>query len=162
LALEGVRRGEPCLYANFQENPMQLARSLRALGADVEDVKRRGLDLMYASPVELQVDRIIVSLFRQIQRKGIRRVVIDAGGDLIHAASDAQRLHDYLYARVRHFAVKGVTSMLMFETAAGTSASRTEGDDPSGRSSYIRQRHGPDDGGARGGPARSLGRQVAR
>lgn len=115
--LEGVRRGEPCVYANFQENPMQLARCLRSLGADVEDCKRHGLHLLYASPVELQVDRIIVGLFRQIEQTGTRRVVIDTIGDLILAASDAQRLHDYLYALVQHFTVKGVTSILTFETS---------------------------------------------
>ncbi len=122
FAIEGVRRGAPCLYANFQENPMQLARALRGLGTDVEDVRRRGLSLMYASPVELQVDRIIVSLFEQIKQAGIRRVVIDAVGDLVNAASDPKRLHDYLYALVQHFTVKGVTSMLVLETA--TSAER--------------------------------------
>ncbi len=115
FVLEGVRRGEPCLYANFQENPMQLARSLRGLGADVEDAKRRGLDLMYTSPVELQVDRIIVGLFERIKRTGIRRVVFDAVGDLVTAASDTARLRDYLYALVQHFTVRGVTSILMLE-----------------------------------------------
>ncbi len=131
--LDGVRRGEPCLYANFQENPMQLARCLRGLGADVEDAKRRGLHLMYASPVELQVDRIIVSLFRKIQQTGMRRVVIDAVGDLITAASDPQRLHDYLYALVQHFTVKGVTSILTYETAGARPESWFNG----GRFSYM-------------------------
>jgi len=133
FVLEGVRRGEPCLYANFQENPMQLARCLRGLGADVEDAKRRGLHLMYVSPVELQVDRIIVNLFQQIQRTGIRRVVIDAIGDLVVAASDPQRLHDYLYALVQHFTVKGVTSILTFETNGSTPDSWFSG----GRYSYM-------------------------
>jgi KaiC/GvpD/RAD55 family RecA-like ATPase len=36
FVLEGVRRAEPCQCANFEENPMQLARCLRSLGADVE------------------------------------------------------------------------------------------------------------------------------
>ena len=117
FVLEGVRRGEPCLYANFQENPMQLARGLRGLGVDVEDVRRRGLHLMYASPVELQVDSVIVSLFRQIQSAGTRRVVIDSLGDLVSAASDAHRLHDFLYALAQQFTVKGVTSILISEAA---------------------------------------------
>jgi circadian clock protein KaiC len=137
FALEGVRRGDPCLYANFQENPMQLARSLRGLGADVEDVKRRGLHLMYASPVELQVDRIIVSMFRQIQQTRIRRVVIDSVGDLINAASDAQRLHDYLYALVQHFTVKGVTSLLLFENTAPLADSRAEAKQVAGHFSFM-------------------------
>ncbi len=130
--LDGVRRGEQCLYANFQENPMQLARCLRGLGADVEDAKRRGLHLLYTSPVELQVDRIIVSLFQKIQQTGIRRVAIDAIGDLISAASDAQRLHDYLYALVQHFTVKGVTSILTFETGPSAESAFT-----GGRFSYM-------------------------
>jgi circadian clock protein KaiC len=137
FVLEGVRRGEACLYANFQENPMQLARSLRGLGADVEKVKRRGLHLMYASPVELQVDRIIVSLFRRIQSAEIRRVVIDAVGELVNAASDPQRLHDYLYALVQHFTVRGVTSMLMFETTGGGPDSWFEAASVAGRFSYM-------------------------
>ncbi len=137
FVLEGVRRGETCLYANFQENPMQLDRSLRGLGADVENVKRRGLHLMYASPVELQVDRIIVSLFRQIQRAGIRRVVIDAVGELVSSASDPQRLHDYLYALVQHFTVRGVTSLLLFETTGGGPDSWFEANSASGRFSYM-------------------------
>ncbi|MDB4929478.1 MAG: hypothetical protein JWM10_1962 [Myxococcaceae bacterium] len=123
FALEGVRRGEPCLYANFQENPMQLARCLRGLGADVEEAGRRGLKLMYASPVELQVDSLIVRLFQEIQRSGTRRVVIDSVGDLINAASDPQRLHDYLYALAQHFTVKGVTSWMTFESAGGSTDS---------------------------------------
>jgi circadian clock protein KaiC len=137
FVLEGVRRGEPCLYANFQENPMQLARSLRGLGADVEAVKRRGLRLMYASPVELQVDRIIVGMFQEIQRAGIRRVVIDAVGDLITAASDARRLHDYLYALVQHFTVKGVTSVLMVETARSLGISHFNANGADGELSYM-------------------------
>jgi circadian clock protein KaiC len=137
FVLEGVRRGEACLYANFQENPMQLARSLRALGADVEDVKRRGLHLIYASPVELQVDRIIVSLFRRLESTEIRRVVIDAVGELVNAASDPRRLHDYLYALVQHFTVRGVTSMLMFETTGGGPDSWFEAAGIAGRFSYM-------------------------
>ena len=116
---------------------MQLDRSLRGLGADVEDVKRRGLHLIYASPVELQVDRIIVSLFRQIQRAEIRRVVIDAVGELVSSASDPQRLHDYLYALVQHFTVRGVTSILMFEINGGGPDSWFEANSASGRFSYM-------------------------
>jgi KaiC/GvpD/RAD55 family RecA-like ATPase len=92
---------------------------------------------MYASPVELQVDRIIVSLFRHIQRSEIRRVVIDAVGELVSAANDPQRLHDYLYALVQHFTVRGVTSLLMFEITGGGPDSWFEADSVGGRFSYM-------------------------
>jgi circadian clock protein KaiC len=120
FALEGARQGEPSLYMNFQENPSQLMRTIRSLGVDLEQAQAQGLQLVYASPVELQIDSIIVDMFRRIQQGKIRRVVIDALGDLASAATDQQRLHDYLYALVQHFAVSTITSILNFETAANS------------------------------------------
>jgi circadian clock protein KaiC len=122
FALEGARQGEPTLYMNFQENPSQLIRTIRALGIDPEEAQARGLELVYASPVELQIDSIIVDMFRRIQQLRVRRVVIDALGDLASAATDPQRLHDYLYALVQHFAVSTITSILIFETAGNVIA----------------------------------------
>jgi circadian clock protein KaiC len=113
-------RGEPTLYMNFQENPTQLVRTIRSLGVDLEEAQANGLDLVYASPVELQIDSIIVDMFRRIQQRRVRRLVIDALGDLASAATDAQRLHDYLYALVQHFAVSSITSILNFETAGNS------------------------------------------
>lgn len=122
FALEGARQGEPTLYMNFQENPSQLMRTIRNLGVDLEEAQAQGLDLVYASPVELQIDSIIVDMFRRIQQRRVRRLVIDALGDLASAATDPQRLHDYLYALVQHFAVSGITSVLNFETTGNTIA----------------------------------------
>jgi circadian clock protein KaiC len=119
-ALEGVARKEPTLYVNFQENPAQLARSFANLGADLDAARTSGLEFMYASPVELQIDSIVVGIFERIKGGTIRRVVVDAVGDLISAASDAQRLHDYLYSLVQHFAVNGVTSLLTFESGSSS------------------------------------------
>ncbi|HYD52837.1 MAG TPA: ATPase domain-containing protein [Gemmatimonadaceae bacterium] len=122
FAFEGARRGEPTLYMSFQENPTQLMRTIRGLGADVEELRAQGLDLVYASPVELQIDSIIVDLFRRIERGGVRRLVLDAVGDLASAATDPQRLHDYLYALVQHLAVRTITSVLNFETTGNSVA----------------------------------------
>jgi circadian clock protein KaiC len=120
FALEGARQGESTLYMNFQENPSQLMRTIRNLGVDLEEAQAQGLDLVYASPVELQIDSIIVDMFRRIQQRRVRRLVIDALGDLASAATDPQRLHDYLYALVQHFAVSGITSVLNFETTGNS------------------------------------------
>lgn len=119
FAIEGARQGVPCLYVNFQENPYQMARSIRNLsGKDAEQTLKSGLNLMYISPVEVQIDSVIVTLFRKIQELKVERVVIDSVGDLAMSASDPQRLHDYLYALVQHFAVKSITAMFTLETAA--------------------------------------------
>ena len=65
----------------------------------------------------------------------LKRLVVDSIGDLAMAASDPQRLHDYLYALVQHFAIKGITAMFTLETGdAITGASK---DSPLGRISYM-------------------------
>ncbi|MEO6211566.1 MAG: ATPase domain-containing protein [Gemmatimonadaceae bacterium] len=116
FALEGVARKQPTLYVNFQENPSQLARSFANLGADQKAMREAGIEFLYVSPVELQIDSIIVDIFERIRTGTIRRVVVDAVGDLASAASDPQRLHNYLYSLVQHFAANGVTSLLTFES----------------------------------------------
>src|SRR5215203_4593782 len=112
FALAAIRQGEPALFVNFQENPSQVERMVRALGIDPRDAAAKGLHHQYASPVELQIDSIIVEIFDFIETKGVRRVVIDAVGDLMTAASDPKRLHDFMYSLVQHFVVRNVSSIL--------------------------------------------------
>lgn len=119
FVLEGVKHGQPGLYVNFQENPTQLRASLRALEDEATPAQMRALHFFYSSPVELQIDSVIVATFRSIREHGIRRVVIDSVGDLMVAASDAQRVQDYLYSLVQHLTLRGVTCLLVFETPGG-------------------------------------------
>ena len=115
FALEGVKRGEPAIFVNFQENPAQLRRAIKGLGADPDVVQAKGLKLIYANPVELQIDSIVGEIFKAIESGEVRRLVIDAIGDIATAASDLQRLHDYLYSLIQHFAVRGVTTIVTLE-----------------------------------------------
>ncbi len=116
FVLEGLRAGERCMLVNFQENPTQLAHQMEEIGGKLDADARSRLDLLYYSAVELSIDRIVVSIFKALSRKGINRVVIDALGDLAIAANDTTRMHNYLYAMVQHFAVMGVSSVLTLET----------------------------------------------
>lgn len=115
FVLEGVRSGEPALFFNLQENPVQLGESLRRFGIDVEDYVERGLHLRYLSSVELRIDSMVVELFRMIRDEGIRRVVIDGLADLRLAATSGERFHDYVYSMVQQFKANGVTALLTLE-----------------------------------------------
>jgi circadian clock protein KaiC len=133
FVVEGLRRGERCLLVNFQENPTQLAHQIAGIGGQLDGDARDRLELLYYSAVELSIDRIVVSIFRALRRSPIRRVVIDALGDLAVAASDPTRMHDYLYALVQHFALMGVSSLLTLETDPPIMAS----DESHGRMSHM-------------------------
>src|SRR4029077_5260452 len=56
---------------------------------------------------------------------------------LVTAASDPQRLHDYIYALVQHFTVKGVTSVLTFETTGGGADAGFDSSNVGGRFSNM-------------------------
>ena len=114
FVLDGIRLGEPGLYVHLEENPTQMAHLMAGYGTDPE---APGLHRLYYSPVELQIDELVDGMFRIIRKHGIKRVVVDAIGDLATAARDAQRLHDYLYALSQHFAVHCITAIFCFETA---------------------------------------------
>ena len=114
FVLEGIRKGEAGIYLHLEENPTQLEFLVRGFGMDPG---HPDLHLLYFSPVELQIDSLVDRVFRLVRTGGVKRVVIDALGDLVTAARDAQRLHDYLYSLSQHFAVNGVTAIFHFETA---------------------------------------------
>ena len=113
---QGALKGEPGLYVGFQENPMQLARVMTNLGWKPQKLlEGGGFDLMYTSPVELQLDTITSEIFRRVREGKVKRVVIDALGDLEHGSIDRQRFSDFIYALTQWFAVENVTCLMMYE-----------------------------------------------
>lgn len=117
FALNGVTPTERSLYVNLQENPTQLGRTIRGLGFDLDNLLRNGLELLYVSSVELEIDSIVGTMFRHIDEDGVRRLAIDAIGDLSASTGDDRRFHDYVYALIQHLASRTVTTMLTLETA---------------------------------------------
>jgi KaiC/GvpD/RAD55 family RecA-like ATPase/ActR/RegA family two-component response regulator len=117
---EGVRQGEPGLLVSFQENPSQLARVCANLSWKADELPNcGGLDAFYTSPVELQIDTIVGEMFRRIEARKTRRVVIDSLGDLMSASREAQRFRDYVYAMMQRFSAQAITAMLTMESQDG-------------------------------------------
>jgi circadian clock protein KaiC len=121
IALHFIRQGalnqEPSIYLGFQENAAQLARIMLNLGWDSERLLSGGyFDLMYRSPVEMQMDQVAAELFSRIRDGKIRRVAIDALGDLERTSIDQQRFADFIYALTQWFAVENVTCIMTTET----------------------------------------------
>jgi circadian clock protein KaiC len=111
---EGALKGEPGIYLGFQENPTQLSRVMRNLGLP-DSLLSDGFDLMYQSPVEVQLDKVANELFRRVREGKVRRVVIDALGDVQRASIDQQRFANLIYALMQWFAVENVTCLMTFE-----------------------------------------------
>jgi circadian clock protein KaiC len=113
---EGVRNGEPGLYVGFQENPAQLARIMLNLGWNTTELLGNGnFEHLYRSPVEMQLDSVAAEVFERVRAGKVRRVVIDALGDLERRSIDRQRFADFIYALTQWFAVENVTCIMNTE-----------------------------------------------
>lgn len=112
---DGASKGERGLFVGLQENPTQLARSMQNFGWDPRKLLNDGFELMYRSPVEVQLDSIATELFRRVRDGKIKRVVIDALGDLERSSIDPQRFADFTYALTQWFAVESVTCLMTYE-----------------------------------------------
>jgi circadian clock protein KaiC len=111
----GALKGEPGVYVGLQENPTQIARTMRNFGWNPEELLSNGFELMYRSPVELQLDSISTELFQRVRAGEVKRVVIDALGDLERSSIDQQRFSDFVYALTQWFAAQNVTCLMLYE-----------------------------------------------
>jgi len=113
---QGALSGEPGLYVGFQENPVQLARITKGFGWDMKKLEKDGLfEFMYRSPVEMQLDEVAARIFERVLEGKVKRIVIDALGDLKRRSLDGNRFADYIYALTQWFALKDVTCLLTYE-----------------------------------------------
>jgi len=74
-----------------------------------------GFELLYRSPVEIQLDSIASEVFNRVRAGTAKRVVIDALGDLERSSIDRQRFADFVYSLTQWFAAQGVTCLMMYE-----------------------------------------------
>ncbi|HSS19053.1 MAG TPA: ATPase domain-containing protein [Pyrinomonadaceae bacterium] len=113
---EGVLNQEPGVYVGFQENPIQLARVTRHFNWEPDSLfKSPFFELMYRSPVEMQIDSVSGELLRRVREGKAKRVVIDAIGDLRKATFEPERFSDFIYALTQWFATQNVTCLLLYE-----------------------------------------------
>lgn len=135
---EGVLAREAGIYVCFQENPVQLSRSMRNFNWNPQDLLEDNcFELMYRSPVEMQLDKVSVELLDRVRHGNIKRVVIDAIGDLKKSSSDVQRFSDFMYAITQWFATENVTCLLLYETRSLFEVTRVSDEEISNMSDNI-------------------------
>ena len=107
----GGRAGEPGVIASLQENPSQLDRVARSFSWTLDGP----VEVMYRSPVDIQIDEWIYELLETVERIGARRVLIDSLADLQFASGDAARFREYMYSLTQRFSRAGVSVFMTSE-----------------------------------------------
>jgi circadian clock protein KaiC len=117
FVVEGLKRGEQCLYASFQETEPQLIAKSRSFGWDLAQAIDEGrLVIQHVQPVEMTLDEVAAGLLGSVDN--VSRIVIDSMGELEQAARGSDRFPDYLWALMSGLRAHGASIYLTSETAA--------------------------------------------
>ena len=115
---DGLRRGECCVVAVFEEFPeAYLARAKTAsvdFGAKIDADK---LSVIYLRPLDLSVDEMLAEILVAVRRTGATRVVIDSlsGFEIALAPTFRVDFRESLYRLVGALTATGVTVLMTAE-----------------------------------------------
>jgi len=113
---EGARLGESCLFLGFMESPEQLHAKGRAFGMDLETLERQGLLHTIVLPGhDLEADAIGDRIREEVERRQVRRLVIDSAAHLERMLWDSERRPGFYSALVGYLRAQGVTTCLNYE-----------------------------------------------
>ena len=116
---QGLREGERCVVAVFEEYPD--AYLARAKSGDVDfarAIEDKRLSLIYLRPLDLSVDEMLSEILMAVRNTGATRVVIDSlsGFEIALAPTFRVDFRESLYRLVGALTGAGVTILLTAET----------------------------------------------
>ncbi|PVZ19470.1 MULTISPECIES: ATPase domain-containing protein [unclassified Pseudomonas] len=107
---------EPSLHFGFYEPPQRLQAKARSLGLDFPALQASGaLHLAWHPATEGLMDGLAAKLLAQVDKYGIKRVLIDSFGGMTRMASNPARVSDFFSVLVAELRSRGVTVMGTFE-----------------------------------------------
>ena len=116
--VEGLKKGEPCLYAGFEESREQLIRNAESFDWNLKEYEKKGLlVLRCVYPSEQFLEEHLADIKHTVESKKIKRCAVDSLSSISNSFSEvafvsfAKRLNGYLKAQ-------GVTTFLTAATAA--------------------------------------------
>jgi circadian clock protein KaiC len=114
----GVRQGEPCVIAVFEEHPDDYLERATSYGVDFQDaVGKNKLRIIYLRPLDLSVDETLEEIRVAVKELGATRVVIDSisGFEMALAPSFREDFRESLYRLVGALTSLGVTMVMTIE-----------------------------------------------
>jgi circadian clock protein KaiC len=113
---EGLRRGEPALVLTFRETIDQLRERARTFGMDLAAAETAGSVRFLALPdYELEADRVAHLLRDDIERRGVRRLVVDSAAELERGIAPETRKPEFLAALSTYIRAHGVTACVTLD-----------------------------------------------
>ena len=116
--VEGISRGENCLYVTFQDTGAQLTSVAAGFGWDLSAYRDSGqLVISYVPMGDLDLDVLATAVRSEIARHPVSRVVIDSLSELAFAAREEDRFAAYMRSLVGLIRAGGSSLLLTSETS---------------------------------------------
>lgn len=113
---EGLQRGERALIVGFYESPQRLLEKARSVGLDLAPYFNNGaLQIIWHPPLEVLVDSLANGLLRNIEQRGVTRLMVDGIDGLREVVIHEGRARSFLAALVNELRVRNVTTFFTQE-----------------------------------------------
>ena len=112
----GARREEPALFLGFMESAVQLREKARMFGLGLDAAEAAGrVRLMILPAYDVEADRVADLLMRDVEQRGVRRLVIDSAGELENGMTSDARKVPFLAALVGYLRDRSVTAYVTLD-----------------------------------------------
>jgi circadian clock protein KaiC len=119
LADATCRRGERCLFIDFEESTKQVARNMRSVGIDLDQWARKGLFFHEAwRPTQFGMEMHLLRIHKLIDTLKPSCVIVNPVSNLVSGSSDKE-VHSMLLRLIDLLKSRGITSALVSLTSGG-------------------------------------------
>ncbi len=119
------RRGERCLYIDFEESRLQVARNMKSVGLDLDQWTKKGLLTHEAwRPTQFGIEMHLLRIHKFIEKVEPEVVVIDPITNLL-SGSDEKDVYSMLMRLMDFLKVSGITTILISLTSGGADLEQT-------------------------------------
>jgi circadian clock protein KaiC len=119
------RRGERCLYIDFEESRDQVARNMNSVGIDLDQWSKKGLLTHEAwRPTQFGIEMHLLRIHKFIEKVKPQCVVIDPITNLLNGSSDKE-VYSMLMRLLDFLKVAGITAVFVSLTSGGSDLEQT-------------------------------------
>ncbi|HEX2911391.1 MAG TPA: ATPase domain-containing protein [Chloroflexia bacterium] len=109
---DGIQKDEKVMYLGFYSSYQQILAKARTFGIDLDTPYQNGqLQMLNFTPVELETDIVVQYIKREIEQRGIDRLVLDNVSELERASKLENRSHDFLAALNTYLKENNITTL---------------------------------------------------
>ena len=117
FVVEGISRGERCLFVSFQESASQLVEKAASFGWDLASPLESGQLAIQHIPGEvIDLDKVGAEMRTELADGDVRRVAVDSLGELVFAARELERLPAYARALAGFIRGGGASALITSDT----------------------------------------------